>query len=94
MLLAFYFFVFYNEQKSYSSKIIFMSDLLSDDAGESKTAKPKRKKISMGKKVENEEQGNANGFELAGNFGGDDTPSAPQNTAQNANEVVITSTPI
>ena len=48
----------------------------------------------MGKKVENEEQGNANGLELAGNFGGDDAPSAPQNTAQNANEVVITSTPI
>ena len=48
----------------------------------------------MGKKVENEEQGGANGLELAGNFGGDDAPSAPQNTAQNANEVVITSTPI
>ena len=71
-----------------------MPELLSDDAGESKVAKPKRKKISMGKKVENEEQGGANGIELAGNFGGDDTPSAPQNTAQNANEVVITSTPI
>ena len=70
-----------------------MPELLSDDAGENKTAKPKRKKISMGKKVENEEQRN-NSFELAGNFGGDDTPSAPQNTAQNANEVVITSTPI
>ena len=47
----------------------------------------------MNKKVENEEQEN-DSFELAGNFGGDDTPSAPQNTAQNANEVVITSTPI
>ena len=32
-----------------------MPELLSDDAGESKTAKPKRKKISMGKKVENED---------------------------------------
>ena len=71
-----------------------MPELLSDDAGESKTAKPRRKKISIGKKNENEEQGNANGFELAGNFGGDDTPSAQQNTEQNANEVVITSTPI
>ena len=70
-----------------------MPKLLSDDAGESKVAKPKRKKISMNKKVENEEQEN-DSFELAGNFGGDDTPSAPQNTAQNANEVVITSTPI
>lgn len=71
-----------------------MPELLSDDAGESKIAKPKRKKISMGKKVENEEQGVGNGLELAGNFGGDDAPSVPQNTAQNANEVVITSTPI
>ena len=71
-----------------------MPELLSDDAGESKIVKPKRKKISMGKKVENEEQGGANGLELAGNFGGDDASSAPQNTAQNANEVVITSTPI
>ena len=71
-----------------------MPELLSDDAGESKVAKPKRKKISMGKKVENEEQVGANGLELAGNFGGDDAPSAPQNTAQNTNEVVITSTPI
>ena len=71
-----------------------MPELLSDDAGESKIAKPKRKKISMGKKVENEEQGGANGLELAGNFGGDDAPSAPQNTAQNANEVVIASVPM
>ena len=71
-----------------------MSDLLSDDAGESKTAKPKRKKISMGKKVENDGRENTNSFELAGNFGGDDTPSAPQNTTQNTNEVVITSTPM